>query len=80
MPMRAQLSILACILTIGHNIAYGKTYFVMLFGAPSRMPVTQLIAAMLNAQSANIDSISGATYSSEGLKDAVKAALSSARN
>lgn len=46
MPIRAQLSILASILTLGHNIAYGKTYFVMLFTRPSRMPWNQLAAAI----------------------------------
>lgn len=27
MPIRGQLSILACILTLGHNLSYGRTYF-----------------------------------------------------
>ncbi|MBQ9535937.1 MAG: FMN-binding protein [Clostridia bacterium] len=46
MPVRAQLSIIACILTLGHNVAYGKTYFVMLLTRPQRMPVTTLLAAI----------------------------------
>ncbi len=46
MPVRAQLSILACILTFGHNIAYGKTYFTALFFSPSRMSLPTLIAAV----------------------------------
>ena len=29
MPIRGELSIIASILTLGHNITYGKTYFVM---------------------------------------------------
>lgn len=33
MPVRGELSILASILTLGHNVAYGKTYFVALFAA-----------------------------------------------
>lgn len=36
-PIRAELSILACILTLGHNIAYGKTYFIMLLTRPERL-------------------------------------------
>lgn len=34
MPLRGELSILACILTFGHNIAYGKTYFLGIAGLP----------------------------------------------
>ena len=45
MPLRGPLSILACILTLGHNIAYGKTYFVMLFLQPWRLPLTQKLAS-----------------------------------
>ncbi len=33
MPIRGELSILASILTFGHNLAYGKTYFVRLFSS-----------------------------------------------
>lgn len=46
MPIRAELSIIASILTLGHNIAYGKTYFVMLFSAPAKLPVKILMAAI----------------------------------
>jgi DMSO/TMAO reductase YedYZ heme-binding membrane subunit/uncharacterized protein with FMN-binding domain len=45
MPIRGQLSIIACILTLGHNIAYGKTYFVLLFTNASNMPMYQVLAA-----------------------------------
>ena len=31
MPIRSELSIMASILTLGHNIAFGRTYFVRLF-------------------------------------------------
>ena len=31
MCIRGELSIIASILTLGHNIAYGNTYFVLLF-------------------------------------------------
>lgn len=46
MPIRGELSILASILTLGHNIAYGKTYFRLLFVRPDRLPVNQLLAAV----------------------------------
>lgn len=37
MPIRGELSIIACILTLGHNIAFGRTYFAALFtGSPLR--------------------------------------------
>ena len=38
-----------------------------------------MIAAMLRAQSFNVDGVSGATYSSQGLRDAVRNALAQAR-
>ena len=46
MPIRGELSIIASILTLGHNISYGKTYFRMLFVQPDRLPVNQLLAAV----------------------------------
>lgn len=46
MPIRGELSILACILTLGHNIAYGQTYFRFLFTQPGRLPANQLAAAV----------------------------------
>ncbi|MBQ8509430.1 MAG: FMN-binding protein [Clostridia bacterium] len=46
MPIRAELSIIACILTLGHNIGYGKTYFVMLFTTPERLSGALLWAAI----------------------------------
>ncbi len=46
MPVRANLSIIACILTLGHNIAYGKTYFTALFLEPSRLSTPTLLAAI----------------------------------
>jgi DMSO/TMAO reductase YedYZ heme-binding membrane subunit/uncharacterized protein with FMN-binding domain len=42
MPIRGELSILACILTLGHNISYGMTYFRRL----TRLPSYQLGAAI----------------------------------
>ncbi|MGM9607665.1 MAG: FMN-binding protein [Oscillospiraceae bacterium] len=46
MPIRGELSILACILTLAHNISYGRTYFRFLFAQPGRLPVNQLAAAV----------------------------------
>lgn len=46
MPIRAELSIIASILTLGHNIGYGKTYFVMLFTAPERLSGNLCLAAI----------------------------------
>ena len=39
-----------------------------------------VISRILSAQSANVDTVSGATFSSGGIIQAVKAALSSAKN
>lgn len=49
LPIRAELSIIACILTLGHNLAHGKTYFVMLFTRPERLSGNLLWAAMISA-------------------------------
>ncbi|MBR1584916.1 MAG: FMN-binding protein [Clostridia bacterium] len=46
MPLRGPLSILASILTLGHNIAYGKTYFVYLFTQASSLRLNVLLAAV----------------------------------
>lgn len=46
MPIRGELSIIASILTLGHNISYGKTYFRLLFTRPDRLPVNQMLAAV----------------------------------
>lgn len=46
MPIRGPLSILASILTLGHNAAYGKVYFLKLFADPASLPVNQLLAAV----------------------------------
>ena len=45
-PIRKELSFIACILVLGHNIAYGRTYFVKLFTAPTKMSTTTLLAAI----------------------------------
>lgn len=44
--IRGELSIMASIMILCHNIFFGKTYFVRLFTAASAMPVTQLLAAI----------------------------------
>lgn len=46
MPIRAELSIIASILTLGHNFSAGQTYFVLLFTQPLKLPVNQLMAAI----------------------------------
>lgn len=48
MGIRGQLSILACILTLGHNIIYGRKYFVALFTHPTEMKPQTLAAAILS--------------------------------
>lgn len=48
MPIRGELSILAAILTFGHNLFYGKTYFVRLFTNARSLPWTQLLAAIFS--------------------------------
>lgn len=45
MPIRGELSIIASILTLGHNIAFGRTYFVRLF-AGTALPFPILCAAI----------------------------------
>ncbi len=46
MPIRAELSIIATILTLGHNIYYGITYFPTVFTAPSELETRFLLAAI----------------------------------
>lgn len=43
-----ELSIIACILTLGHNIIYGKKQFVNLFTNPSEMPTQAFIASIIS--------------------------------
>lgn len=45
LPIRGELSIIASILTLGHNAANGITYFKYLFLDPSRLPMPTLFAA-----------------------------------
>lgn len=46
MPVRGQMSIIACILTLGHNIAFGKTYFARLFTQTEALRTQVLLAAL----------------------------------
>ncbi len=48
MPVRGEISILAVCLTLGHNIGYGKTYFVWLLTETERMNKNQIMAAVLS--------------------------------
>ena len=48
MPIRGELSIFAAILTLGHNIGFGRTYFVRMFTNPASLSNTQLAAGMLS--------------------------------
>lgn len=48
MPIRAELSIIASILTLGHNTIYGKTYFVKLFTNPGSIRGNVLLAAIVS--------------------------------
>ena len=45
LPIRGQLSIMACILTLGHNAAYGKRYFAALFTQAASLRLNVLLAA-----------------------------------
>lgn len=45
MPIRAELSIIAGILTLAHNISFGKNHFVNLFTAPETMQTNMKAAA-----------------------------------
>ncbi len=47
LPIRGELSIFAALLTLGHNIGYGKIYFVWLFTESERMSKNQIAASIL---------------------------------
>lgn len=48
MGIRGELSIIACILTLGHNIVYGQKHFVNLFTNPGEMKPQAFIAAIIS--------------------------------
>lgn len=45
--IRAEISIIACIITLCHNFIYGKTYMVALFKSPDRLDSYSLSATVL---------------------------------
>jgi len=47
MPIRAEMSIFACILTLGHNLVYGYYYFPILFTNPNSLEWSRLIATFI---------------------------------
>lgn len=47
MPVRGELSIFAAMLTLGHNIGYGRTYFVRFFTDASSLPANQFAACII---------------------------------
>ena len=48
MPIRAELSIIASILTLAHNITFGRYHFVMLFTSPENMSLNMRFAAIIS--------------------------------
>lgn len=46
--IRGELSIIACLLTLGHNLIYGETHFVNLFTNPGAMKLPHLIAGIIS--------------------------------
>ena len=70
-------------ITVSVTIAEGKITDILIISAPGETPsylasARSVISAMLSAQSPNVDAVSGATYSSTGIINAVKTALSQA--
>ena len=48
MPIRAELSIIASIFTLAHNISFGKLHFVRLFTNPSALKPNVIVAAIIS--------------------------------
>ena len=48
MPIRAELSIIASILTLAHNISFGRYHFVTLFTNPKSMSLNMILAAIIS--------------------------------
>lgn len=48
MPIRAELSIIASILTLAHNIIFGRYHFITLFTNPKSMSLNMLLAAIIS--------------------------------
>ena len=118
LPIRAELSIIAGILTLGHNFSAGQTYFTLLLTAPQELSCQHLCASLcslammllmlpllitaitvtdhdedepywsnslvtvdriLTEQKLNVDGVTGATKSCNGIKRAVRNALKKAK-
>ena len=70
-------------ITVSVTILEGKITDISVVSAPGETPsyfssAKGVISSMLSAQSPNVDTVSGATYSSTGIINAVKSALSQA--
>lgn len=70
-------------ITVSVTISEGTITGISIVSAPGETPsyfasAKGVISSMLSAQSPNVDTVSGATYSSTGIINAVKAALSQA--
>ncbi len=48
MMIRGELSIISSILALGHNIAFGQSYFVLLVTNPSKLSTIHLIASIIS--------------------------------
>ena len=57
MRIRGELSIMAAILVLSHNLTYGMTYFKMLFSAPAALPAVQRCAAVCSGDQSDADCI-----------------------
>ena len=74
MRIRGELSIMAAILVLSHNLTYGMTYFKMLFSAPAALPAVQRCAAVISLMlivlmiGINGDFISGSPQKDESEK------------
>lgn len=49
MPVRGEISIIAAILTLGHNISYGRIYFVRMASGAGKMASNQIAAGRISA-------------------------------
>ena len=70
-------------ITVSVTILEGKITDISVVSAPGETPsyfssAKSVLSSMLSAQSPNVDTVSGATYSSTGIINAVKSALSQA--
>lgn len=48
MSIRGELSIIACIVTLGHNIYFGMYFFVVLFTNPDSLSTTKFFATIIS--------------------------------